>query len=88
MIENGMIVTIEDGEGQSLQESVGRRATVIKVRDTISTIDVEELGIRGCLNEYLQPIVTEESLIRNCENRLAEDKYIYRRRSTRSPYRP
>lgn len=56
-------VTIERGDGlNGLVGHVGRKATVIKVIGPIAIIDIEDVGYRGCLTEYLQPMITEEML--------------------------
>ena len=66
MITKGMKVRIEDGEGQNLGhgslQSVGKIATIIVPRTHISTLMVEGLGVRSCINDFLSPILTQKCL--------------------------
>jgi hypothetical protein len=52
-MQNGRIVTVERGEGNELNNYAGRNATIVKVCEPFAIIDIENVGPRGCLTEFL-----------------------------------
>jgi len=62
MFEKDQIVTVEGDDGQHLRYSVGRKARVIKHISPFVIIDVDFYGVRASLEDYIQPVVTEEAL--------------------------
>jgi hypothetical protein len=60
----GQPVTIEAHADQQLSESVGRRARVVKDMGAFIILDVDEVGIRACTADLIQPYPTEFSLAR------------------------
>jgi hypothetical protein len=61
MIENGTIVTIENGPGQVLGEFVGRTATVFRKVGPFYLLEVDG-DVYGCLEMFVQPKVTAAAL--------------------------
>lgn len=57
-----MIVTIEYDEGNELRHYAGRKARVHKEIGAFSVVEIEGVGFRGCLTQYLQPVMTAETV--------------------------
>lgn len=56
----GKRVRIINSDEQSLIHSVGRLATVLRT-GPICILNVDEIGIRGCVDNLIEPVLGEES---------------------------
>jgi len=61
LIRKGMDVTVED-EAFENNRHKGRNATVVSVDGAFAVIEIEDVGIRGCLVDDLQPRLTAKTL--------------------------
>ena len=59
MLIEGQKVTVEANAFDN-DAHKGKRATVIAISGCFAIIDIEDVGIRSCLTECLQPRVTAE----------------------------
>ncbi len=64
----GMEVTIEAGEGQSLRACIGKRGTIVGFVGPFVVIKVDEIGLRASLPEYVQPFMTAEIMAQRLQN--------------------
>jgi hypothetical protein len=54
----GLRATIENGDGNNqLTTSIGRTGTILYVRENFIFLDIPNVGIRGTLREYVQPVI-------------------------------